>query len=192
MAKKFTIRDIDKGMRSIVREVSKATEPYVNVGVLSDAGKYAQQTQLKRVKVPKGEAQEGGPTHRYEKGRTLTSEANLADVATWMEFGTRSIPARPFMKQAFDQNFDRIYAFVKNEHAKFIQGKQTMEMGLKRIGVFFEGLVKKGIVAGPFAALKPATIKRKGSSKPLIDTGRLRQSITNKVVMNPGAGGGDK
>lgn len=188
MARGFTIRDIDKGFRSIVREVTKATEPYVNVGVLSDSAKYAQSTDIKRVKISKKNQEEGGPTHKYEKGRSHTSTANLADVATWMEFGTRSIPSRPFMKKAFDENFDRIFAFVKREHAAFIDGKQSMEDGLKKIGVFFEGLVKKTIASGSFKGLSAQTIRRKGSSKPLIDTGRLRQSISNQVIMNPGPG----
>ncbi|WP_252715295.1 hypothetical protein [Acinetobacter junii] len=42
--------------------------------------------------------------------------------------------------------------------------------------------VQMYMVNGKFAPLKAKTIKRKGSSKPLIDTGQLRQSITYKVV----------
>jgi hypothetical protein len=42
--------------------------------------------------------------------------------------------------------------------------------------------VQAYMVNGKFAPLKAKTIKRKGSSKPLIDTGQLRQSITYRVV----------
>ena len=42
--------------------------------------------------------------------------------------------------------------------------------------------MKNTFTTGSFTPNKPATIKRKGSSRPLIDTGHLRQSITSKVV----------
>lgn len=58
-----------------------------------------------------------------------------------------------------------------------ILGKQPAQDGLNQIGNYIEGLVKKKIKNGPFVPLSPATINRKGSSKPLIDTGHLRQSI---------------
>lgn len=192
MPKGFIIRDIDKGMRSIVRELTKAAKPHVKVGILSDAGQYAQQTEVKRVKLSKAEQKEGGPTHKYKKGRTKGSNANLADVATWMEFGTHSIPERPFMRQAFDANHDSISSFIRGQYAQVVDGKKSVEMGLKSIGVFFEGVVKRTIVSGKFKALTQRTIKRKGSSKPLIDTGRLRQSITHEVVLNPTAAGGGR
>ena len=37
--------------------------------------------------------------------------------------------------------------------------------------------IKRKIVKGPFTPLKQATIRRKGSDKPLIDKGILRNSI---------------
>ena len=39
---------------------------------------------------------------------------------------------------------------------------------------------------GEWAENRPATIKAKGSSSPLIDTGRLRKAITYKVEENNG------
>ena len=38
--------------------------------------------------------------------------------------------------------------------------------------------VVRKINKGPFTPNAPATVKRKGSSQPLIDTGNLRKSIT--------------
>lgn len=186
------IIDKDMGFKSLVREITKAKEPHVNVGVLSDAGQYAAYSDITKVKLDPSEVKKGGPKHRYEQGRTHSSSTNLADVATWMEFGTRYIRARPFMKQAFDSNYDRIFSFITMQHRNFLDGKQTMEMGLKKIGVFFEGIVKKHMVDGNFAPLKKETIRRKGSSKPLIDTGRLGDSISNQVVMAQRAEGSEK
>jgi len=57
------------------------------------------------------------------------------------------------------------------------------EQILRKAGVFLEGAIKQKITQGDpsWPPLKPETIKRKGSSKPLIDTGKLRASITHKV-----------
>ena len=42
--------------------------------------------------------------------------------------------------------------------------------------------MKKIFIAGTFAPDAPATARRKKSSRPLIDTGLLRQSIKYKVA----------
>jgi|Deesub1362B_J571_1020462.scaffolds.fasta_scaffold00499_29 phage gpG-like protein len=54
---------------------------------------------------------------------------------------------------------------------------------LRKAGAFLEGAVKEKITQGDpsWPPLRPETVKRKGSSKPLIDTGKLRTSITHKV-----------
>lgn len=46
-------------------------------------------------------------------------------------------------------------------------------------------MIQKEIVNGDFVPNSPETIKRKGSDKPLIDTGRMRQSI-NYVIQEKG------
>jgi len=57
------------------------------------------------------------------------------------------------------------------------------EQILRKAGAFLEGAIKQKITEGDpsWPPLKPETIKRKGSSKPLINTGKLRASITHKV-----------
>ena len=51
------------------------------------------------------------------------------------------------------------------------------EQALGQLGEMTKGDVQTEIRSGDFAPLKPATIKRKGSSRPLIDTGQMVQSI---------------
>lgn len=55
---------------------------------------------------------------------------------------------------------------------------------LKKAALQLEAAVKENITAGgiPFIPLKPATIKRKGSSKPLIDTGAMRRGVRAEDV----------
>ena len=60
---------------------------------------------------------------------------------------------------------------------------QEKERILRLAGAFLEGKVKEIIQRGrpDWPPLKPSTIRCKGSDKPLIDTGKLLNSITHKV-----------
>ncbi|MEM8168046.1 hypothetical protein Q4R38_18910, partial [Morganella morganii] len=49
------------------------------------------------------------------------------------------------------------------------------------VGEKLSGEVKRKIQSGINPELDPKTVARKGSSKPLIDTGNLLQSITYEV-----------
>jgi phage gpG-like protein len=57
------------------------------------------------------------------------------------------------------------------------------EQILRVAGAFLEGKIKELITETPseWPKLHPFTIQRKKSDKPLIDTGKLRNSITHKV-----------
>lgn len=64
--------------------------------------------------------------------------------------------------------------------------KEERERILRIAGSFLEGKIKEKITLSDpdWPPLKPETIKRKKSSRPLIDTGRLRNSVTHKVEDN--------
>lgn len=61
--------------------------------------------------------------------------------------------------------------------------RQQRRRALATAGAFLEGEIKQTIQRGrpEWAPLKPATVRRKRSSKPLIDTGKLLNSITHQV-----------
>ena len=61
--------------------------------------------------------------------------------------------------------------------------KGEKERILRKTGAFLEGEIKKTITSGrpDWKKLKPATIKHKKSSKPLMDTGAMRNAVTHKV-----------
>jgi len=147
------VKDIDHGWSAIVKEFAKYKTPHVKVGVLSSA-----------------------PADKKTK-------ANLASIAAYNEFGTSRIPARPFMAQTFDQNYSEIRSFIESESGKIIDLKQTIPGALSKIGLFYQAKTQAQITRGEFVPNSPLTIKMKGSSKPLIDTGRLRQSINHEVVL---------
>ena len=106
--------------------------------------------------------------------------ASLAEVATYNEFGTQHIPARPFVRQTTDNNrwaWGSMSARLEDRVAQGMDPHQALEI----LGNKAEGDMKATIGRGHFAPNAPNTIKQKGSSQPLIDTGRMRNSVSHKV-----------
>jgi len=52
---------------------------------------------------------------------------------------------------------------------------------VQKLGIRVQGDVQASITSLTSPANSPVTIKRKRSSKPLIDTGEMRQAVTFKV-----------
>lgn len=172
------IFDIDKGWKRIKNEVKKMRNTYVQVGVLSKAGDY-----------PGKEAE------------------SLAEVATVNEFGSpkQGIPERPFMRQAFDRNRKNITNFLMILKSLILTGKYDTARSMKILGEWYVGKQKAIFTEGDFAPNAPATIamaakkaaigraklekagkfdflSKTKEKRPLIDTGRLRNSIAYEVI----------
>ncbi len=120
----------------------------------------------------------------YQKGQDSEDGVDMADIALFNELGTVHIPSRPFIRDSLNNNKDKITQFMQKA-AKGIANGASAEEVLKQIGVFQKGLIQKEITNGSFVPNSPATIKKKGSDKPLIDTGRMRQSV-NFVIRKKG------
>lgn len=103
----------------------------------------------------------------------------VAQVACWNEFGTEHSPARPFMRQTYEDYSEDIIKRGQSEIKKEIAtGSPNAEKTFNAIGVCVKGYIQKEIVEGDFEPNAPSTIAKKGSSRPLIDTGQMRQSVT--------------
>lgn len=150
-----TIRDKDRGLKRIVKQMKEIDNAYVKVGVLSNAG-------------------------NEKNGMTI------ADVATFNEYGTSKIPARPFMKQAYENNEKTIIVSSESLKSDVFKGEISVKGALKKLGVWFKGRIQKEITDGDFVPNAPRTIEAKGSDKPLIDTGRMRQSINFQIETGEG------
>lgn len=112
--------------------------------------------------------------------KTYEDGTDLVDVAAYNEYGTSDTPARPFMKQSFENHEDELQKACDRVNQTLNKGG-TAEAGLKELGVFVKGLVQEEIVDGGFEPNAPSTIKKKGSEQPLIDTSTMRQSV-NYVI----------
>ena len=105
----------------------------------------------------------------------------VAYVATIHEFGTGRIPARPFMRPAVaDHGGEWLELIGQGVKASMMGGPSPAEV-LELVMLQAAGNVGEKIQAVTSPPLSPVTIKRKGHSKALIDTGQMFQSVTGKV-----------
>lgn len=111
----------------------------------------------------------------YAKGQSI------AEVATYNEYGTRRIPSRPFIAIATDEN-KGWSAEVKTNIAKAMTPGSSLSDALESIGKRMKTDIRKVIGdKGKLARNAPATIARKGHDLPLIDTGKLKDTIDFEV-----------
>lgn len=120
--------------------------------------------------------------HSGEGGAPAGNGAlSVADVATIHEFGLGDNPERSFVRNFADEVRDE----ATKVEAKLVEGsirsRRPVEDALERFGLWLTAKMQKRIRGGIPPALDPATVERKGSSTPLIDTGQLVSSITHKV-----------
>lgn len=120
-------------------------------------------------------------TSRYpDRNRTP-----VTNVAAWNEFGTmrngsQHSPPRPFIRPAIQ---------VARLQARMVL-RQQIDPVKKRVTKRIAGLIGetvKGEIQSQITQLTsppnaPATVERKGSTKPLIDIGKLRADVTWRVM----------
>lgn len=112
-----------------------------------------------------------------------------AELALIQEFGTPTIPSRPWIGGAFERNKGKYQTMLAKGLEKVYSNKLTVERLLGLMGVELSSDIKRGVMSEDnLAPNAPSTIRKKGSSKPLIDSNRMVGSVTHEVVM---AGGGE-
>lgn len=117
----------------------------------------------------------------FQQGKATEEDGtDVCDIAAWNELGTVNMPSRPFLRMSVDDNSDKINSFMSAQKRSIIKGEPADRI-LKKIGIFQKDLIQEKITEGSFAPNAPSTIKAKGSSKPLIDTGRMRQSVNFEI-----------
>jgi hypothetical protein len=157
----MVVTDRDNGFNDIVSEIQKAQKSFVIVGF-----------------------PEGTVTHAQTKDkREKKAGQNMAEIAAANEYGTDKIPARPFMSTSYDENLPTINRALEGEYNKIVQGKSTVKLSLSKMGEYMKGLIVKKINEIQSPPNSPRTIALKGSSKPLIDFGQMRQAVTYKVFI---------
>lgn len=114
------------------------------------------------------------------------AQATNAEIALVHEFGSPAagIPERSFLRSTIDAHRARYTAAIKKIAAQVLKGKDTYT-AMNLLGMSAAADVKRTIQQGVAPPLQPETIARKGSSKPLIDTGQLITSVTWRLFRVP-------
>jgi phage gpG-like protein len=150
----------------------------VRVKIIKDINGKAFDELRARLKAEHSKINVGVPGSQKE-----TDGTPVALIAAVHEFGSpaQGIPERPFLRTTIQENRGKYVQLNRRNLVAVLNGKMTVEQALGQLGEVAKGDVQLHIASGTFAPLKAATIKRKGSMSPLIDTGQLRQSITWEV-----------
>lgn len=149
-----SLKDLDHGYKALLRRVFGMKKPRIDVGLLEA---------------------DGGKEHEGSDSTTVL------DVGTWNEFGTDRIPARSFVRAWFDEAEGRKRQELGTLAKSVVAGKRTKEQALEVFGLGAAGEMQARISEGVSPANAPSTVARKGSSKPLVDTGQLRSSLSYRV-----------
>lgn len=137
------------------KKLGSMADAYVKVGVLQAAG---------------GAPHAGG------------GDVTLAEVAAFHELGL-GVPERSFIRATFEDR--EVQEAQRATSATLARGliaeRMSVQQALQRLGLWAVAQIKKRIKDHIPPPLKQATIDRKGSSTPLVDTGQLINSITFEV-----------
>jgi type II secretory pathway component PulF len=165
---KTRVKVVDRGAAKLLRETKAMQAAAVRVGILGSDATEAKRRKLRR------RTRSGPP-------RSTTTDVNVATVAAAHELGL-GVPLRSWLRTPIDALRPEIQKQMK-KLAQQVERGLPLENALDRLGLWLVGKLQKGIAAGlPVPPLAPATVAKKGSSKPLIDTGQMRSSISHEVV----------
>jgi phage gpG-like protein len=108
---------------------------------------------------------------------------SMVDLATVHEYGSQygRIPARSFIRSTCDAMRTKHLNLMSTLQNKILGGKLLLSQALETLGEVISKDMVSTINQGVRPDLTDGTIKRKKSSKPLIDTGRLKGAITHEV-----------
>lgn len=140
--------------------------------------------QLKAMREMKEKSVDVGVIANEATGRIYEDGATVLEVAATHEFGLGNSPQRSFLKMPQELKKEEISKFIRLRLIKVLDGKNSVSEGLGLIGVYNVNIIQDAFTTsgfGKWAPLDDSTVSAKGKSKPLIDTGTLKNSISYEV-----------
>jgi len=109
---------------------------------------------------------------------------SMAELAAFHEFGTINVPERSFMRRTLADKAELIRETQVKLARAVVLKKMSLNNAHEALGLVVSTEMKKTITegAGVPPPLAQSTIDRKGSDRPLVDTGRLVGAISHLVV----------
>lgn len=161
----MAVKRIDRGWDKYISETEKIDKSFSKVGYPSNL--------------------EVGSADRKGSGRQPTTEpAKIIEVAAFHEWGTRQMDSRPTMYPSFVKVVPQLKKFATLFYPRIAAGEMTVRQALGLMGEAAVNALKEEILTFKSAdGLAQSTIKRKGSTKELIDLGQMINSITQEVVV---------
>lgn len=111
-------------------------------------------------------------------------DGELADIAAIHEYGAprANIPARPFIGTTFRVRRAELVTVQARVASAILAGRLSAARAMEVLGMWLVGAIKETITKGDnFVPNATATIRKKGSARPLIDTGQMFNSIRFEV-----------
>ena len=103
-------------------------------------------------------------TEKYPDG------TNVAQVAYWNEYGTTKSPPRPFFRQMISAKSSKWGdALGRN----LVATGYNTGLSFNRVGELIKDQLRNSIIDFQAPGLSAYTIAKKGSDKPLVDTGQM-------------------
>lgn len=96
----------------------------------------------------------------------------------WESGGERGVPERSFIRRTFQDQRDKLRSVIVRLSRGVLTEKVTVEKAMDVLGTWAVSAIRATIRARINPPNKPATIKAKKSSVPLVDTGQLYQGIS--------------
>lgn len=117
----------------------------------------------------------------FLEGATYPDGTPVATIAAIQDGGAPAvgIPPRPFMRNVIARNSPEWGALLLTQ-IRLAGG--DVDKALGKMGLIMAGQIRESIINTNEPALKPATIRRKGFSKPLIDTSTMINAVDSEVV----------
>lgn len=106
------------------------------------------------------------------------SNETVAFIGAANHFGTGKIPARPWLDVGVESGTDEYLDVIEENIQEGVSSDKTLE----QLGAMAVGYAQQFITDLQNPPNAPSTVKKKGSSNPLIDTGNLRQSVTYTIA----------
>jgi phage gpG-like protein len=110
---------------------------------------------------------------------------SMIELAATHEFGSSDgrIPERSFLRSTFRERADDLTRILTKIAKQVVADKIDVDTALGQLGLWGANAVKQKITKEDIPPpLSPRTIQRKGSTKPLVDTGQLVNSISWVLV----------
>jgi len=104
----------------------------------------------------------------------------VAALASIHEFGTSTVPARPFIGPTAKENKKIYQKELRQMSLDILKGKRVRAQA-KELAEKVKTDIQKKIKSNIPPPLAPATVRRKGHNKALIDTGELLDTVAARV-----------